>query len=77
MPTTANQGALFPWYNSTQMQLAVTYCVCPFSVILQTCRLGQHVAITKVLRDGILRIGQKSLKLAKEPVDDWFMQQGD
>lgn len=45
--------------------------------ILQTCRLGQHVAITKVLRDGILRIGQKSLKLAKEPVDDWFSHQGD
>ncbi|XP_078355231.1 mediator of RNA polymerase II transcription subunit 13-like, partial [Oculina patagonica] len=41
-----------------------------------TCRLGQHVAITKPLRDGILRIGQKSLKLAKEPVDDWFTQQG-
>ena len=30
-----------------------------------------------MLRDGILRIGQKSLKLAKEPVDDWFMHQGD
>ncbi|KAJ7388030.1 Mediator of RNA polymerase II transcription subunit 13-like [Desmophyllum pertusum] len=28
--------------------------------------------ITRFFRDGILRIGQKSLKLAKEPVDDWF-----
>lgn len=47
-----------------------------FSAVYETCRLGQHVAITKVLRDGILRIGQKSLKLAKEPVDDWFSHQG-
>lgn len=35
------------------------------------------MAITKVLRDGILRIGQKSLKLSKEPVDEWFTNQGD
>ncbi|XP_044173755.1 mediator of RNA polymerase II transcription subunit 13-like isoform X2 [Acropora millepora] len=47
-----------------------------FSAVYETCRLGQHVAITKVLRDGILRIGQnKSLKLAKEAVDDWFTNQ--
>lgn len=46
-------------------------------LFVQTCRLGQHVAITKVLRDGILRIGQKSLKLSKEPVDEWFTNQGD
>lgn len=33
------------------------------------------MAITKVLRDGILRIGQKSLKLVKEHVDEWFTNQ--
>jgi len=45
-----------------------------FFLGFQTCRLGQHVPIAK-LRDGILRVGQKSLKLCKENVDDWFSQQ--
>ncbi|XP_032239146.2 mediator of RNA polymerase II transcription subunit 13 isoform X2 [Nematostella vectensis] len=44
------------------------------SSIYETCRLGQHVPISK-LRDGILRVGQKFLKLSKESVDDWFTQQ--
>ncbi|KAG8224142.1 hypothetical protein J437_LFUL005476 [Ladona fulva] len=43
------------------------------SATYEVCRLGRHCPITKVLRDGILRVGKTAaLKLAKEPVDDWF-----
>lgn len=39
----------------------------------EVCRLGRHCPITKVLRDGIIRVGQNSAKtLGKAPVDDWF-----
>lgn len=44
----------------------------------EMCRLGRHCPITKVLRDGILRVGSKAaLKLGKEPVDEWFTMLGD
>ncbi|KAI5718842.1 hypothetical protein M8J76_000994 [Diaphorina citri] len=44
----------------------------------EVCRLGRHCPITKVLRDGILRVGKTAaLKLAKEPVDEWFSLLGD
>ncbi|XP_046680000.1 mediator of RNA polymerase II transcription subunit 13 isoform X3 [Homalodisca vitripennis] len=44
----------------------------------EMCRLGRHCPITKVLRDGILRVGNKAaIKLAKEPVDEWFTMLGD
>ena len=40
---------------------------------LQTCQLGRHCPISKVLRDGILRVGRTAASnLASEPVDDWF-----
>ncbi|XP_059483783.1 mediator of RNA polymerase II transcription subunit 13-like isoform X2 [Neocloeon triangulifer] len=43
------------------------------SAIYELCRLGRHCPITKVLRDGILRVGKSSdSKIAKEPVDEWF-----
>lgn len=46
--------------------------------VFQMCRLGRHCPITKVLRDGILRVGSKAaVKLAKEPVDEWFTMLGD
>jgi hypothetical protein len=52
--------------------------VCPISLSPQVCRLGRHCPITKVLRDGILRVGKTAaLKLAKEPVDEWFSLLGD
>ena len=36
-------------------------------------KLGRHCPITKVLRDGIMRVGKTSAKkLAEEPVDEWF-----
>lgn len=45
---------------------------------LQVCRLGRHSPITKVLRDGILRVGKAAAtKLSKEPVDEWFTNLGD
>lgn len=48
------------------------------SFSLQVCRLGRHCPITKVLRDGILRVGKTAaVKLAKEPVDEWFTLLGD
>ena len=41
----------------------------------QTCHLGKHVPITKDLRSGILRVGQKTVqRLSKETVDEWFNQ---
>ncbi|XP_050433794.1 mediator of RNA polymerase II transcription subunit 13 isoform X2 [Adelges cooleyi] len=41
-------------------------------------RLGRHCPITKVLRDGILRVGKSAAaKLAKEPVDEWFTMLGE
>ncbi|KAF4532541.1 hypothetical protein B566_EDAN010833 [Ephemera danica] len=43
------------------------------SATYEVCRLGRHCPITKVLRDGILRVGKTAaVKLAKEPVDEWF-----
>nr|CAD7259219.1 unnamed protein product [Timema shepardi] len=48
------------------------------SPITKVCRLGRHSPITKVLREGILRVGKSAAtKLAKEPVDDWFNLLGD
>ncbi|XP_014678216.1 PREDICTED: mediator of RNA polymerase II transcription subunit 13-like [Priapulus caudatus] len=42
------------------------------------CRLGKHTPITKILRDGILRVGKTAArKLADEKVDVWFSQIGD
>ncbi|BES95592.1 Mediator of RNA polymerase II transcription subunit [Nesidiocoris tenuis] len=43
------------------------------SSVYELCRLGKHCPITKVLRDGILRVGKTAAqKLAKEPMDEWF-----
>ncbi len=37
--------------------------------------LGRHCPITRVLREGIIRVGQKVMqKLSQEPVDEWFSQ---
>lgn len=39
----------------------------------EMCRLGRHSPITKVLRDGILRVGRTAkMKIGNEPVDEWF-----
>lgn len=41
----------------------------------QMCRLGQHKPICKVLRDGIMRVGQTvAQKLTDELVSEWFNQ---
>ncbi|XP_013781243.1 mediator of RNA polymerase II transcription subunit 13-like [Limulus polyphemus] len=43
------------------------------SSMYELCRLGRHSPITKVLRDGIMRVGKSAArKLADEPVDEWF-----
>ncbi|KAB0794092.1 hypothetical protein PPYR_13712 [Photinus pyralis] len=43
------------------------------STAYEMCRLGRHSPITKVLRDGILRVGKAAkAKLGNEPVEDWF-----
>ncbi|XP_054714520.1 mediator of RNA polymerase II transcription subunit 13-like [Uloborus diversus] len=48
------------------------------STIYELCKLGKHCPITKVLRDGIMRVGKSTAKkLADEPVDDWFSLIGD
>lgn len=44
----------------------------------EMCHFGRHVPITKVLRDGILRVGRSAAsKLANDPVDEWFTNIGD
>lgn len=40
--------------------------------------LGKHRPITKVLRDGIMRVGKTAAsKVAEEPVCEWFNSIGD
>lgn len=42
------------------------------------CKLGRHSPITKILRDGILRVGKTAkAKLVNEPVEDWFTLLGE
>lgn len=49
-----------------------------FNLFFQICRLGRHSPISKVLRDGILRVSKNAaVKLPKEPVDEWFSMLGD
>lgn len=39
----------------------------------EVCQLGRHCPISKVLRDGILRVGKSAAaKLSSEPIDEWF-----
>lgn len=48
------------------------------STTYEICRLGRHTAISKALRDGILRVGKASVqKQAKQPIDDWFKLLGE
>lgn len=48
------------------------------STAYETCKLGRHSPITKVLRDGILRVGKNAkTKLANEPVEEWFTLLGE
>ncbi|KAI4455970.1 rag1-activating protein 1 [Holotrichia oblita] len=44
----------------------------------EMCRLGRHCPITKVLRDGILRVGKTTkVKIGNQPVEDWFTLLGE
>ena len=44
----------------------------------QGCRLGHHVPVTKVLRDGFLKVGKKYAdKLVNEQADPWFENIGE
>ncbi|XP_060523412.1 mediator of RNA polymerase II transcription subunit 13 isoform X2 [Cylas formicarius] len=48
------------------------------STAYEICKLGRHSPITKVLRDGILRVGKKAKeKIGNEPVEEWFTLLGD
>eukprot|EP00794_Sanderia_malayensis_P013792 gene13792-15235_t len=45
------------------------------SGIYESMNLGKHCPITRVLREGIIRVGQKVMQiLSNEPVDEWFSQ---
>ena len=47
------------------------------STVYELCRLGRHCPISKVLRDGIMRVGKSAeQRVAVEQVDDWFKQIG-
>ncbi|XP_050307755.1 mediator of RNA polymerase II transcription subunit 13 isoform X2 [Anthonomus grandis grandis] len=48
------------------------------STAYEICKLGRHSPITKILRDGILRVGKKSkMKIGNEPVEEWFTLLGE
>ncbi|CAG0892736.1 unnamed protein product [Darwinula stevensoni] len=48
------------------------------SSMYQLCRLGKLCPIVSCLRDGILRVGKKTVaQLASEPEDEWFATLGD
>ena len=50
----------------------------PFFYPFQGCRLGHHVPVTKVLRDGFLKVGKKYAdKLVNEQADPWFENIGE
>lgn len=55
-------------------------CVClqELSTAYEICKLGRHSPITKVLRDGILRVGKAAkTNIGNEPVEEWFSLLGD
>ncbi|ODN04072.1 Mediator of RNA polymerase II transcription subunit 13 [Orchesella cincta] len=44
-----------------------------FSSMYEVCQLGKHCPVTKVLQDGIVRVGKTAAtRLASEPLDEWF-----
>ncbi|XP_056640705.1 mediator of RNA polymerase II transcription subunit 13-like isoform X1 [Diorhabda sublineata] len=48
------------------------------STAYEMCKLGRHSPITKVLRDGILRVGKTAkTKIGNEPVEEWFTLLGE
>ncbi|KAK9883147.1 hypothetical protein WA026_001345 [Henosepilachna vigintioctopunctata] len=48
------------------------------STAYEMCKLGRHSPITKVLRDGILRVGKTAkTKIGNEAVEEWFSMLGD
>ncbi|XP_049817024.1 mediator of RNA polymerase II transcription subunit 13 isoform X3 [Aethina tumida] len=48
------------------------------STAYEMCKLGRHSPITKVLRDGILRVGKTAKsKIGNEPVEEWFTLLGE
>ncbi|CAH1135801.1 unnamed protein product [Ceutorhynchus assimilis] len=48
------------------------------STAYEICKLGRHSPITKVLRDGILRVGKSAkMKIGNEPVEEWFTLLGE
>ncbi|RWS17807.1 Mediator of RNA polymerase II transcription subunit 13-like protein [Dinothrombium tinctorium] len=47
------------------------------STTYEMLRLGKHCPISKVLIDGIMRVGKTTLKQLEKPVDEWFNQIGD
>lgn len=47
------------------------------STVYELCRLGRHCPISKVLRDGIMRVGKSAAqKVQDEQVDEWFKSIG-
>ena len=43
------------------------------STVYELCRLGRHCPISKVMRDGIVRVGKTAAaKVADHPIDEWF-----
>ncbi|XP_018561806.1 mediator of RNA polymerase II transcription subunit 13 isoform X2 [Anoplophora glabripennis] len=48
------------------------------STFYEMCKLGRHIPITKVLRDGILRVGKTAkTNIGNEPVEEWFTLLGE
>lgn len=59
------------------LQLLLFFLILTLHLILplQSCRLGQHRPICKLLPDGIMRVGPTaSKKLSEKLVTEWFSQ---
>lgn len=64
-----DNDAILPRVRSFFKELSTAY---------EMCKLGRHSPITKVLRDGILRVGKTAkAKIGNEPVEEWFTLLGE
>lgn len=64
-----DNDAILPRVRAFFKELSTTY---------EMCKLGRHSPITKVLRDGILRVGKTAkAKIGNEPIEEWFTLLGE
>lgn len=66
------------YLSSALTSLFRAFVLQELSTAYEICKLGRHSPITKVLRDGILRVGKAAkTNIGNEPVEEWFSLLGD